>query len=605
METKKRRKPRVSRACEGCRSRKIRCSGGPVCDECRKYGENCVVRSQYRDKKEIQSDSNFLNNEAVEIPDYLSISRQNNNAEYFGSASNFSFVNQLNHLLRQLENSNGSKDIGLERFGFQPTILEPSGVDEFSIDKITSETVNKLLVAFLETWSVPIPFFRAHQLFELASDTWKNPSATPEDKALLYLVLSTGAATSYFDIDESSPKAFPVSKGFFDLAVRTVPTIFSQVSFEAVRILFFMCICACSLGDTALSYVYSGNAVRVLVAIGLHTNSIVKKLRHSFDPSHHRRVWACVWQFEKYWSFCVGRPGGLSEYVPTPMVNKQDFIYQGYGELNTFKMSAEHLRLRVTFALSLSKIHAELYNKKIDLLPMLSKIEDFSSEIDKEFFNTSDQQLTLSDISGAEFLEMEKIREWFWIRIYYLYVKLMIFRPFLIFSAYVENFKAPIPGSLKSKIEAGSNTCVDVAIELSNFIIKLNNKVRMLQPIIFISTYLESTSTVLLFYIISSLNNISEIQARKIWNVLQDTRHFLNGSYGSYLDSTKILASDGLNSLYNILKTKSNHKNETLLDKLIEPVFSDSSPMTGLSPMNFETELESYWLQTLDWINFA
>lgn len=41
---KKRRPPRVARACENCRRRKIKCTGGSTCRECAKYGEQCVTR---------------------------------------------------------------------------------------------------------------------------------------------------------------------------------------------------------------------------------------------------------------------------------------------------------------------------------------------------------------------------------------------------------------------------------------------------------------------------------------------------------------------------------------------------------------------------------
>lgn len=42
---------RTSLACENCRKRKIKCSGGPVCQECARFGSRCFVRSQYRATK--------------------------------------------------------------------------------------------------------------------------------------------------------------------------------------------------------------------------------------------------------------------------------------------------------------------------------------------------------------------------------------------------------------------------------------------------------------------------------------------------------------------------------------------------------------------------
>lgn len=39
---------RTSRACEGCRRRKVKCSGGAVCETCAKFNETCNYRKHYR-----------------------------------------------------------------------------------------------------------------------------------------------------------------------------------------------------------------------------------------------------------------------------------------------------------------------------------------------------------------------------------------------------------------------------------------------------------------------------------------------------------------------------------------------------------------------------
>lgn len=547
--------------------------------------------------------------ETLEIPDYLSKQNDTTEPEYFGSASNFSFVNQLNHFLQLIDDSGAKTEAGLERFGAKPTILTESvGKADFLLESITSEAMHSLLVAYLETWAVPCPLFTADQVFILAFNIWENPLSSANDKAVLYLMLSLGAATSYFDLEESSHNAFPLSKGLFSLALETVPSICSQVSFEAVRVVFLMGLCACSLGDTALSYLYTGIAVRILVAIGLHKDVQVKSTTYSFDTSHHRRTWACVWQFDKYWSFCVGRPSGLSEYVPNPRVLDEFFVYYGYGETKLFRMTAEHSRIRVSFADALSIIHAELYNTKNELFVILSKVEFFLSKIESAYFENPDELLVQSKVDeSVKGLERSRAVEWFWIRIYYLYVKLIIFRPFLIFSAYLRDSTSGISDSIRDKISKGSDTCVDVAIELSDFIIKWNSTFRVRQPIIFISTYLESTSTVLLFYIVSKIDDIPDSLARKIWNVLHETRSFLNGSYGSYFKTTRILARDGLESLQKLLRARKDDKNTTYLDKIMKPV-TISSPMSQLGPLEFPEDdagLEAFWAQTLNWISYA
>lgn len=638
--TKKKRPERISRACENCRKRKIKCSGGPVCRECSKYLEQCIFRTHYRELKKVPTAgapgyvpriSNKLRfytnvstdiNNQIQIPDYLSVglSSGNTSNEYFGPASNFSFVSQLNHFLRELDKANRHglhhEEKSVDRFNMRPTVLEESSSNNFVLGSITSEKMNSYLVAYLETWTVPCPIFKAKELFHLSSQTWKNPNAPRIDTALLYLILSLGATTAYFD-HGSSLSLFPESRGLFDLAVQMVPTIFSQITFDAVRILFLMSLSACNLGDTALSYIYSGAAVRTLIAIGLHKSNPVKS---TFDIHHQRRVWTSTWQWEKYWSFCVGRPSCTGDEMPSPLVERESFTCDGYGEQGRFKMHEEHMRLRVLFGATCSKIHSELYNSKKDLLTILSTVEKFSNDIDNAYFTSKDPLLVKSEVDETvKDLDIIAMREWFWIRIYYLYLKLMIFRPFLVFHAYLKNTSTDVPATIRERLKAGTDICVNVAIDLSTFIIKMNTQVRMVQPILFICTYLESTSTVLLFYIVSSLANILAELASNIWDILQDTRRFLNGTSGPYLASTQIFAHDGLKSLHDVLMKKENSQNKTYFDKFMQPVMI-ATPVTELCEQGQKTDsdandgdvldsldngLEDFWKQTLDWITYA
>lgn len=488
--------------------------------------------------------------------------------------------------------------------------------------------MTELLIAYLETFNVPCPLFRAEELFDLSAQTWRNESAPDTDTALLYLVCSIGAAASYFDMKGVNFTTLPLARGFFDLAVLTVPAVFTQISFESARLLYLMSISACNLGDTALSYVYSGAAVRTLIAIGLHKDSPVIKKLHSFDKHHHKRLWVSTWQWEKYWSFCVGRPSCSPEDMHIPLISAEAFTFAGYGEQKRFEMNPEHMRVRVIFGATCSKIHAQLYNSKNDLLTTLSSVEKLSKDIDEAYFNTSDRQLFSADVDDScTSLNMNTCREWFWIRIYYLYLKLMIFRPFLIFSAYLNNTSTDASESIKERLKIGSDICVNVALELSNFIIKLNQKVRMMQPILFICTYLESTSTVLLFYIVSSLASIEDELAEKIWDILQEIRTFLNGSSGPYVGTIQIIANDGLKSLHNVLLRKNKGESKTAIDKFLRPVIVGTPKMGAVdrpeqaslkdqqneelanqinNGEQFDTAaLEEFWLQTLDWISYA
>lgn len=171
----------------------------------------------------------------------------------------------------------------------------------------------------------------------------------------------------------------------------------------------------------------------------------------------------------------------------------------------------------------------------------------------------------------------------------------------MIFSVYLKHASPETPESVKSKIRAGSDICVNVAIELSDFIIQLNKKVRMAQPVLFISSYLESTSTVILFYTVSSLPDIAEPLVERMWRSLQDTRNFLNGGHEDSFGSTSVFARKNLESLQEVLK-RENSNRKTHLTKIMDLV--GSTPSGNQLNQDTEVGLEA-WLQTLDWISYS
>ncbi|ODV86004.1 hypothetical protein CANARDRAFT_175747 [[Candida] arabinofermentans NRRL YB-2248] len=584
------RSHRISKACEICRLRKVKCSGGNPCSQCTKFDETCRYRALYRSPKNggnsrpHTSESSTMSQD-VDLPPFLSITKSSDDMssmEYFGPASNFSFVNQLNHYIKRLSGHNGpiDEDEGLRKFGMNLMVLKnPVEEFDFTLNSISTSTLNVLLTSYLETWHVPCPLFAAEDLYTLSSQTWKVESASKHLKATLYLILSIGAACSYFkphsDAGNTSTSAshptLHLARGFFELSLRTVPDIFSEVSFQAARILLLMSLSACNLGDTAQSYLYCGYAVRVSVAMGLHKVT-------NFQSSHQHRVWTSIWQWENYWSFCVGRISCCREELPTPTVPKEAFSCSGWGEKNRFPINHEHMRLRVIFGGMCSKIHSQIYDSDDNLMTVLDSVEELSSTIDTEYFGSSDRNLSRSNTeSGYDPTDLNMCVEWFWIRIYYLYLQMVINRPFLIFYAYLNNSKAEASISLKEKLKYRSNLCVQFAIDISKFIIGLNRKVRMKQPIFFICTYLESACTILLFFIVSNMACISDDLAKTIWDVLQDTCSFLSGSSGPYVGSIQIIANDALKSLNTILLSRKNvSESMTYFDKVMQKVVTKS-----------------------------
>ncbi|KAH3666755.1 hypothetical protein OGAPHI_003204 [Ogataea philodendri] len=517
--------------------------------------------------------------------------RSDSGVEYFGPASNFSLMSQLNHYLRQVAGSHDQTDKNerLARFGINLLVLKETAEDfDFSLETISFQTVNLLLTFYLETWHVAYPVFIAEDLFDLSVQEWKTATDSPHSKAILYLVLSIGAASAYFEKSADGEKTLSLARGFFILAQSTVPHIFTEVSFDAVQVLFLMSLSAANLGDTSQSYLYIGYAVRVATAIGLHQTA-------SHESARQSRVWICVWHWEKFWGCYIGRPSCCrDENVPDPP-EESVFSAPGYGEKNRFAINSNHMQIRRRFGTKCSTIQTELYYAKHKgLYGALEAVDRLSMEIDNDYYSTPQKVLTSSDLDAHLQMDSNTVREWFWIRTYYLYLKMMIYKPFLIFNAYLAMANHQFNVKLCNRLRKLSETCVHYTIQLADFIIGVNHRVRLRQPAIFLCTHLEATSTILLFYIMTNKANIEEELAKKIWQVLQDTCLFVSDSSGPKAGSIQLIAKDAIESLYDILEKR--QAISTNFDKLMEGPIGDSTEYS--SP-----DIENIWQTTLDWLN--
>ncbi|CDK28896.1 unnamed protein product [Kuraishia capsulata CBS 1993] len=574
------------------------------------------------------------------------------NVEYFGPASNFSFVNQLNHYLRQLAildlNTSEVELVderqGLERYGMKMMQLQDHTSSRvFGVCDISLAKAVDLVEGYFETWHVPIPLFKTENVMKELREVWFAAyEGKTVDKALLAkvcLLLSIGSGATRFDSE--SPDDCPgLARDFYHLAREYMPKGVSEVSYSAAVLLLLMSLAEANLGDTSLSYVHSGTAVRTAIVVGLHKIDISKQPTEANKECH--RAWCSISQWDKYWSFCVGKPpSGLEDY-PSGQMYGPAFACEKEWPENPFPIHYEHMRMRVFFGGICSRVYSELYDKNKDLLSVFTCVEMLSKKVDNEYFGTAEPYMCASDVSKAADNPIYRNREWFWIRIYYLYLKLVIFRPFLVFCAYLKLSSTETTSEIQQLLTSGSESSVKVAITLARFVIDLNRAVPMRQPILFICTYLESACTVLLFYVVSHLKELTEEMSHEIWTILNDTCQFLRGANGPNVGSTKLIANDAIKSLQNILLTKQS-TGTTFFDRLMQPLFNRNaadSPLGAVvspnvvvsdtkQPNDFfglstttpqdscdETEsprsvkappsdsLEVFWQQTLDWMSY-
>lgn len=592
---KKVRLKRISKACENCRKHKKKCSGTGVCHACAKYGERCIYRQQSRHK-------NALKNRAEEVTKTSQMESPSPlTGEYFGPASNLFFCQQLGQFLRELKGkllATGSTIPrsmlnNLKIFQNQQWASEESqmALAPFSADEISSELMFLLIVSYLETWACPIPVFTAEELFQLAAQTWKHNDAMLEDKVLLYLIMLLGASSLHFDEADSSSESFRISRGLFDLAFLLTPQILSKISLHAVKVLFFFSLAAACFGDTALSYNYSGAAVRTLMAIGLHRKTYASSAKMA-EQRHCRRLWVSIWQWEKYWSFCVGRPSCSRDDWPQVVPDCHDYDLPGYGERNRFEINFEHVQLRNKFSIACSKIQTQFYASEDSLSNTWLLVESFAQDLDEIYYGCKSDHLKREKVDETcGTMRLALSREWFWIRLYYLYLKLMIFRPFLIFNAYLNLIHVGTLSVIRERLLSGANSCVDLALGLSNFIIDFNAHIKMKQPISFICTYLETASTVVLFFVVSNIDRLLKQRVLEISVSLRKTQRFLKGCSVFNAPQTKQIVEDAL-QMVDAAMRKFEDEGTDDMSELSEAL--DSHTLNSV-------ELQQLWDQSLDW----
>ncbi|AOA63355.1 Zinc finger protein [Komagataella phaffii CBS 7435] len=634
---------RISKACEGCRRRKVKCTGGNVCDSCKRWNDICRYREFSRPSKERkkrrkidpevklkkpEEENGVLN---LQLPGLLSA----NSAEffqnkYFGPASNFSFVTHLNQYLQAAGLQDGNN--GIDRFGMQlVTLRNFEHVDiESELAKLSYHQAYSLLEFYFETWHIPYPIFDPELMFGKFKDVWlylkgdkKSSIVNKYDKAVIYLLMSIGGVVSCFDSNSLAPH-IPLARILFEMARREVPNIQLDISYEAVKVLYLFSLSSANFGDTSISYLYSGSAVRSAFILGLHKNAL--SLDNQFQGKgkkqemyERHRIWVATWVWEKYWSFCMGRPSCIKDDIPIPHPIPEVYTSAGYTSSKLFPINLPHMKLRVYFTHFCTKIQASLYNTSDEFPTVFKLVESISQKLDEIYPESNENRLCFSDNSLAQNLSDQEWREWFWIRAYYLYLKMLSYRPILVFSAYLKLRTNCIPKDLRIQLDEGSEKCFAIALQFAEFLIESNRyKKHMRLPIFFIATYVESACTVLLFYIVSNYNYISPEQVSKVWDTLHKTCAFLEGVSGPYIESSRLIANDAIKSLQTVLLSRQNQaepykipvppaglSDDIMINRMkkLHGESVDSSNCIQLdTPIN-EEDFESFWQDTINWLS--
>ncbi|RSL47265.1 hypothetical protein CEP53_009999 [Fusarium sp. AF-6] len=343
----KRQRKTKSTACRRCHARKVKCSGGQPCENCRQAskGAECSyprknrlvkVSQQYID--DLVAENQRLRNSrdvdtkvrpelgAPEAP----IATTNGQAEatstlqgtlleerpwffdmnvlhtpvLIGEASDAAFATRF----RQAISEPGHSHIPRVNYAPDDRLLTLSDADcPWPIPSRARLLVNVALKYVSRCYHI----VRKSQILEGLEQTIQNPHSTDSLlKSKLWALFAIGEM--YSTRTAAKEKNFPGMR-YFARATRVLRIISERPRIDAVEIRLLLSFYSLALNRRYTAYALAGSSVRLSVVMGLHLNVPESQLRDAAAREHRNRVWWTAYSFDRMWASRLGHPVAIQD----------------------------------------------------------------------------------------------------------------------------------------------------------------------------------------------------------------------------------------------------------------------------------------------------
>ncbi|KAL4865096.1 hypothetical protein BDV12DRAFT_155707 [Aspergillus spectabilis] len=354
---------RISKACQECRHRKIRCSGGTPCKTCSLRRTPCVYREiirQRRKKQHGQQDTDTdaqspgvrpkrsarpgsgLPSHREEPPPSFNnsvsathmTSASNTVQLYYGSTSHFALMHEIYrdltaHPVRDLvERPHGRVEeagAGLDMLSFRSIFFgipaDPStdhsrgtsGMDPH-IMFLPYELANTFLESFLGTLYYLLPIWSPETFYQRLEKLY---SPTPEPRtnkyqSILLMALALGSLitehAAWGDV-------------LYERVRESCSSCDDIVNLQTVQLSMFMAHFQNEVGRPNACFLHLGTAARKAISAGLHKESPYENRDTADSAEERRRTFWYLYIYETWICFHLGRPSALSRRdagIPLP-----------------------------------------------------------------------------------------------------------------------------------------------------------------------------------------------------------------------------------------------------------------------------------------------
>ncbi|KAH6845781.1 fungal-specific transcription factor domain-containing protein [Chaetomium sp. MPI-CAGE-AT-0009] len=441
---------RISKACEECRTKKIRCDGSDPCGRCKMRAADCVYRSKARIRarrsspapvqqrhEPHDSELGYPSEEHHHGSESGSRALQNHSVAathraspsmllqlYYGPSSNFSIMNFIYHQIEGTRPVSGhQKEVqemgpGLDRFNLRSLYFGDlaENAESWRVTNdaapmfVDRDLASRLLERYLATYWHTMPIWPKdeyhRQLAGLYAPSEMLSSEDP-DTIIVLLAMAMGASM----LEEEA-----IAQFLFQKAKRWSARFDEMVNVQAVQIALLMSQFHAERARPNSAFLVAGIAVRKAVGAGLHKD--ITGTAQSGEDTRQRRI--TIWSlfFWEIWlCFSLGRPSSFPETeMRVPLPAEQKF-----------------LQSLVTLARLMSKCATLIYKQNHSSLTPIWKA---ANEIRRELLQFAEQQRKdfnfglVGDPGAGELGVCQTI-----ISTMYHHTLVLVFRPFLVLRA--------------------------------------------------------------------------------------------------------------------------------------------------------------------------
>ncbi|KAF4991459.1 hypothetical protein FDECE_14029 [Fusarium decemcellulare] len=340
------KRQRKTKSTARCHARKVKCSGGQPCDNCRQAskGAECSyprknrlvkVSQQYIDdlvaeNQRLRSRDGDSKPRTELIPSDVPIAATNGQAEasstlqgtlleerpwffdmnvlhtpvLIGEASDVAFASRF----RQAISEPGHSHIPRVNYAPDDRLLALSDADcPWPIPSRARLLVNVALKYVSRCYYI----VRKSQILEGLEQTIQNPHSTDSLlKSKLWALFAIGEM--YSTRTAAKEKNFP-GMAYFARATRVLRIISERPRIDAIEIRLLLSFYSLALNRRYTAYALAGSSVRLSVVMGLHLNVPESQLRDAGAREHRNRVWWTAYSFDRMWASRLSHPVAIQD----------------------------------------------------------------------------------------------------------------------------------------------------------------------------------------------------------------------------------------------------------------------------------------------------